>query len=231
MDFLKMLGLPDTLWGDGRPNNSLSDMQALTDAYKQARMAKANAPFGSGAQPVPYMGIGGLPAAMAPRSVPAAPQAAPTAPAAPMPMPRPAAAPQAPMNIQSQAQMQGVSAPAVTSFNGQQPAHQGLINRIGAALQGHPDPNGLIGMISHGLQGNGSAPQPAQQGGISPMSGFFQRNAAMMRDPSTGALIDPAGAAAAPRGPDLINKMMGYLHGKSFGDIGNNNDPSTWGSG
>jgi hypothetical protein len=27
--------------------------------------------------------------------------------------------------------------------------------------------------------------------------GFFQRNAAMMRDPATGALIDPSGAARA----------------------------------
>ena len=46
---------------------------------------------------------------------------------------------------------------------------------------------------------------------------FFQRNAAMMRDPSTGAFIDPMGAAQAVRGPDLISKMMDILHKKATG--------------
>jgi hypothetical protein len=45
--------------------------------------------------------------------------------------------------------------------------------------------------------------------------GFFARNAAMMRDPTTGEFIDPAAAAQAVRGPDLINKMMTYLHNKA----------------
>ncbi|WP_368508090.1 hypothetical protein [Bradyrhizobium lupini] len=39
------------------------------------------------------------------------------------------------------------------------------------------------------------------------------RNAMMMRDPGTGQLIDPQGASQV-RGPDLINKMMSYLHNK-----------------
>jgi hypothetical protein len=46
---------------------------------------------------------------------------------------------------------------------------------------------------------------------------FWQRNAALMRDPGTGAFIDPTGAAKAVRGPDLINKMMAYLHDKEIG--------------
>jgi len=50
-----------------------------------------------------------------------------------------------------------------------------------------------------------------------PMS-FFQRNTAMMRDPVTGQFIDPRAASDAQvRGPDLINKMMSYLHNKDIG--------------
>lgn len=51
------------------------------------------------------------------------------------------------------------------------------------------------------------APQPE------PDTSFFMRNAMMMRDPTSGDFIDPTGAASV-RGPDLINKMMGYLHNK-----------------
>jgi hypothetical protein len=47
-------------------------------------------------------------------------------------------------------------------------------------------------------------------------TGFFARNTAMMRDPSTGAFIDPS-AAQSVRGPDLIAKMMSYLHNKDMG--------------
>jgi hypothetical protein len=55
-----------------------------------------------------------------------------------------------------------------------------------------------------------SAPQ-AQE----PMS-FFQRNAAMMRDPSTGDCIDPAAAQRADAtGPDLVQKFMNYFHSKA----------------
>jgi len=51
------------------------------------------------------------------------------------------------------------------------------------------------------------APQAPQD------TGFFMRNALMMQDPMGGGLIDPTGAASVS-GPDLINKMMGYLHRK-----------------
>jgi hypothetical protein len=57
-----------------------------------------------------------------------------------------------------------------------------------------------------------SAPQAPD-----PMS-WFMRNARMMRDPATGEFIDPQGAADAQvRGPDLISKMMKYLHNKDVG--------------
>jgi hypothetical protein len=46
--------------------------------------------------------------------------------------------------------------------------------------------------------------------------GFFQRNAAMMRDPVTGQLIDPQGAARAQQQDQggLIQRMLGYLGSK-----------------
>lgn len=53
-----------------------------------------------------------------------------------------------------------------------------------------------------------AAPQESQ-----PDTSFFMRNALMMRDPASGELIDPQGAASV-RGPDLISKMMTYLHNK-----------------
>lgn len=51
------------------------------------------------------------------------------------------------------------------------------------------------------------APQPQ------PDTGFFMRNALMQQDPMGAGFIDPQGAATV-RGPDLISKMMGYLHNK-----------------
>jgi hypothetical protein len=59
--------------------------------------------------------------------------------------------------------------------------------------------------------------RPAEAPQADPMS-FFQRNSAMMTDPGTGQFIDPMAAAQAQavRGPDLINKMMAYLHNKDI---------------
>jgi hypothetical protein len=54
------------------------------------------------------------------------------------------------------------------------------------------------------------APQPP-----APDMGFFARNTAMMRDPSSGAFIDPAaGESAQASGPDVINKLLSYFHNK-----------------
>jgi hypothetical protein len=55
--------------------------------------------------------------------------------------------------------------------------------------------------------------RPAEAPAPQPDTGFFMRNALMMQDPNGGGFIDPAGAASV-RGPDLIAKMMGYLHNK-----------------
>jgi hypothetical protein len=47
-----------------------------------------------------------------------------------------------------------------------------------------------------------------------PDTSFFMRNALMQRDPVTGQMLDPSGASSVS-GPDLISKMMTYLHGKA----------------
>jgi hypothetical protein len=51
-----------------------------------------------------------------------------------------------------------------------------------------------------------------------PDMGWFARNAAMMRDPSSGAFIDPTNAERAQSqmasGPDVINKLLSYFHTK-----------------
>lgn len=60
--------------------------------------------------------------------------------------------------------------------------------------------------------------RPAEAPQEQPDMGFFARNTAMMQDPMTGQFIDPSAAQRAQvRGPDLINKMMAYLHGKDIG--------------
>jgi hypothetical protein len=56
--------------------------------------------------------------------------------------------------------------------------------------------------------------RPAEAPQAQPDTSFFMRNALSMRDPSTGELIDPSGASSV-RGPDLISKMMTYLHNKA----------------
>ncbi len=55
--------------------------------------------------------------------------------------------------------------------------------------------------------------RPAEAPQAPPDTGFFMRNALMMQDPLGGGFIDPTGAASVS-GPDLISKMMGYLHRK-----------------
>lgn len=56
-----------------------------------------------------------------------------------------------------------------------------------------------------------NAQQPAPQQAD---TSFFMRNAMMQHDPITGQLLDPSGASSVT-GPDLISKMMTYLHGKA----------------
>jgi hypothetical protein len=59
------------------------------------------------------------------------------------------------------------------------------------------------------------APRPPEAPQAPADMGFFARNTAMMRDPSSGAFIDPAaGESAQASGPDVINKLMSYFHKK-----------------
>lgn len=77
-----------------------------------------------------------------------------------------------------------------------------------------PDPN----------RGNMTVPVPQPRPAAAPQApapqpemGFFQRNAAMMRDPVTGMFIDPSGAARAQQQDQggLIQRMLGYLGNKA----------------
>jgi hypothetical protein len=56
--------------------------------------------------------------------------------------------------------------------------------------------------------------RPADAPQAQPDTSFFMRNAMMQHDPITGQLLDPSGASSVS-GPDLISKMMTYLHGKA----------------
>jgi hypothetical protein len=59
------------------------------------------------------------------------------------------------------------------------------------------------------------APRPPEAPSQAPDMSWFQRNAAMMRDPSSGAFIDPTNAESAQAsGPDVIQKLMSYFHNK-----------------
>lgn len=82
----------------------------------------------------------------------------------------------------------------------------------GAEPQVNPDGSiaGAVGPTSVG--GAPLVGQAAPQ--AQPDTSFFMRNALMQRDPATGELIDPSGAAGV-RGPDLISKMLAYLHSKA----------------
>jgi hypothetical protein len=56
--------------------------------------------------------------------------------------------------------------------------------------------------------------RPAEAPAPQEDTGFFMRNALMQQDPMGGGFIDPMGAKSV-RGPDLIAKMMQYLHNKA----------------
>jgi hypothetical protein len=60
-------------------------------------------------------------------------------------------------------------------------------------------------------------PQPRPDVPAPDPMGFFQRNAALMRDPSSGAFIDPTSAERAQAsGPDVINKLLQMFHQKDM---------------
>lgn len=134
-----------------------------------------------------------------PKAPQASPAAAPDGPQAPPTQPMPAMggtgifppAPPQPMDWLKGAQWQNPSPPAAPPQAPPAPA---------TADAGVPMPQA----------------RPADAPQAQPDTSFFMRNALMMRDPSTNQLIDPMGASQV-RGPDLINKMMAYLHNKDMG--------------
>jgi hypothetical protein len=85
----------------------------------------------------------------------------------------------------------------------------------GAAPQA-PSPAPAPAPVSAPQTAPGPMPQasPAAAPQASPDTSFFMRNALMQHDPITGQMLDP-GATSSVSGPDLISKMMTYLHGKA----------------
>lgn len=61
------------------------------------------------------------------------------------------------------------------------------------------------------------APRPPEAPQPPPEMGFFQRNSAMMQDPTNmGSFIDPEAAARAnASGPDVIQKLLNMFHQKA----------------
>jgi hypothetical protein len=80
-------------------------------------------------------------------------------------------------------------------------------------------PNPVAPAVSQAPSVPTPMPRPDAAPQAPPDMSFFQRNTAMMRDPVTGAFIDPTAAAQAQQvtGPNLIDKMMTYLHNKELG--------------
>lgn len=193
--------------GDGRGSNSLSDMQGLTSAYKAARAEHPAIPAGTvTSAPLPPIPQGPTPNDQVANRFGGMQPPSPMTPNQQV----------ADRFGQFQAPSSGGGLPGwLTGAN--------LALGSGGFLQGAPaprppqpqqppapavNPNGSIA----GAQGPTSVGgAPLQQ----PM-GFFQRNAAMMRDPVTGQLIDPQGAARAQQQDQggLIQRMLGYLGSK-----------------
>lgn len=100
-----------------------------------------------------------------------------------------------PMASQGQPGMQPTpNAQVANRFGGMQPPSQPQQ----AMAYAPPDPN--RGNMTVPVPPPSSAPAPAVNAGPptpQPGMGFFAHNAAMMRDPVTGSLIDPSGAARA----------------------------------
>jgi hypothetical protein len=175
--------------GDGRPDNTLTDMQSLTRAHAEARAKRLAAAQG---------GLGSPPAS---------------------PVPPSALAPEW-QKFKEQADKQAELKPAVPlgspAANLPWWASGDMTKMFPGA--GQPAPQATPAAQTAAPQ---SAPQvpmpqarPAEAPQAEPDTGFFMRNALSMRDPSTGEMIDPSGAQSV-RGPDLISKMMTYLHNKA----------------
>jgi hypothetical protein len=194
------------MMGDGRPDNSITDMKALTEAYRKAKEAKRGMP--------PVQGLDLVPGAPKPQAAspfgpntthadmfgrPWMPPKAPTSP--------PPSAP----DFESMQWPQGPVGAPVSQPTQPMPPVQGL-DLPGAPHVPMPMARPQMPVAP---QAQAAVPMPAPRPASAPSGGmgFFQRNAAMMRDPSSGDFIDPGAAAQANvSGPDLIQKFMNYLH-------------------
>jgi hypothetical protein len=180
--------------GDGRPDNTLSDMQSLTRAHAEARakrLAAAQGSLGSPAAPIIHPMTNSAPA-----------------PAGPAPSP--------PISgISPGFQNSPPAAPAQSAPQMPWWASGDLSKMPGAAPQA-PSPAPAPAPVSAPQTAPVPMPQarPADAPQAPPDTGFFMRNAMMQRDPMTGQLLDPS-ASSSVSGPDLISKMMTYLHGKA----------------
>lgn len=184
-----MLGI-----GDGRPDNSPGDLSALVKAYAQARAQKQARQAPQPVAPSPPISGPQTPTPPAPPAPPAAPPAPPTADPASMLGPHMFNPVQPPNN------------PAVPSW---------------AQLGPLPSPaggNASSPSAAVPLPAPRPQPAPAVQAAVpQPGMSFWQRNTAMMRDPATGAFLDPQAAAQADAsGPDLIQKFMNHFNQKGL---------------
>lgn len=194
-----MFGMPQIPYGllgvaggsDTRPTNTVDDTSALQKLYASV-VAHNRTPNGRVSRGFDQFGPGastGVPT-MASQNLPT-PMDAEAPPQAPGALSQ-AVAPNAPSPLDNAQWPAGpVGAPS-----------QAQAHLPPAAPQGVPMPT--------------ARPPDAPQ--ATPDMGFFQRNSAMMRDPSSGAFIDPTHAESAQSqmasGPDVINKLMSYFHKK-----------------
>jgi hypothetical protein len=130
---------------------------------------------------------------------------------------------QAPVMPKADAEDLTPNAHVARGFNMFSPTAQTLAPNAPSPLDNAQWPAGPVGAPAPSQAGPGPAPappmpapRPPEAPAPTPDMGFFQRNSAMMRDPSSGQFIDPTNAANASQasGPDVIQKLMSYFHNK-----------------
>lgn len=190
-----MFGLPQIPWGllgvaggtDARPTNTPEDMSSLQKLYASV-VAHNRTPNGRVARGFDQFG----------------PMAAPPAPQPQTPVPAMGGLglfPGAPQMAQSPLQT-AVATPS--PLPGDTPPQPPALSAQAMIPPAAPP---------HGVPMPTARPADAPQ--APPDMSWFQRNAAMMRDPSSGAFIDPVNAdRAQASGPDVINKLLSYFHTK-----------------
>jgi hypothetical protein len=224
-DYSKPLDLGT--FGDVKPDSFLSHMSSLGDMIRRVRETVHEHTPGPLMASSMVMGAPGLAAGGAIRAMPTLARTASSlmsnAGASPMSMAVPGAA-QAPSELapewrgfKAQADKQAALQPAVP--NPQLPwwATGDMTKMFPGAAPAAPQAPQAAPVPAPTAPEAAPVPmpqaRPAEAPQAQPDTSFFMRNALSMRDPSTGELIDPSGASSV-RGPDLISKMMTYLHNK-----------------